>query len=65
MYFEGDPLIQKCPIVSTLKSKTAVQRLTGVLDMAKTVPMDSLAYKFDIVIRGNQQTFFENKTEGS
>ena len=65
MYFEGDPLIQKCPIVSTLKSTRAVERLTGFLDMTKTVPMDSLAYKFDIVIRGNQQIFFENKPEGS
>lgn len=65
MYFEGDPLIQKCPIVSTLKSKIAVERLTGFLNMTKTVPMDSLAYKFDIVIRGNQQIFFENKPEGS
>ena len=33
--------------------------------MTKTVPMDSLAYKFDIVIRGDQQIFFENKPEGS
>ena len=65
MYFEGDPLIQKCPIVSTLKSTRAVERLTGFLDMTKTVPMDSLAYKFDIVIRGNQQIFFKNKPEGS
>ena len=65
MYFEGDPLIQKCPIVSTLKSKIAVERLTGFLNMTKTVPMDSLAYKFDIVIRGDQQIFFENKPEGS
>lgn len=64
MYFEGDPLIQKCPIVATLTSLTAIKRLTGSLDMEKTIPMDSLAYKFDITIRGKRQTVFENKPEG-
>jgi protocatechuate 3,4-dioxygenase beta subunit len=27
--------------------------------------MDSLAYKFDIVLRGRRSTPFENKTEGA
>lgn len=64
MYFEGDPLIPLCPIVGALKSQEAVEALTAPLDMTRTVPMDSRAYKFDIVLRGRRQTYFENRAEG-
>lgn len=64
MYFEGDPHIRLCPIVGVLKSPDAVDALTAVLDMNRTVPMDSRAYKFDIVLRGQRQTYFENRKEG-
>jgi protocatechuate 3,4-dioxygenase beta subunit len=29
------------------------------------VPMDCLAYKFDIVLRGRRSTPFENRLEGN
>ena len=64
MYFEGDPLIERCPIVGVLKSQEAIDALTAPLDMHRTVPMDSLAYKFDMVLRGRRQTYFENRKEG-
>tara|TARA_R110002094_G_scaffold14489_1_gene25503 strand:+ start:2150 stop:2899 length:750 start_codon:yes stop_codon:yes gene_type:complete len=64
MYFEGDPHIKLCPIVGVLNSPEAVAALTGLLDMHRTVPMDSRAYKFDIVLRGRRQTYFENRPEG-
>ena len=64
MYFEGDPLIWKCPIVSSIRSTEAVERLIAHLDMNRTVPMDARAYKFDIVLRGRRQTMFENRMEG-
>lgn len=64
MYFQGDPLIPLCPIVGVLKSQDAVDALTAPLDMNRTVPMDSLAYKFDMVLRGRRQTYFENRKEG-
>jgi protocatechuate 3,4-dioxygenase beta subunit len=64
MYFEGDPLIKRCPIVGVLKSQEAIDALTAPLDMHHTVPMDSLAYKFDIVLRGRRQSFFENRKDG-
>lgn len=64
MYFEGDPHIPLCPIVGTLKTPQAVDALTARLDMNSAVPMDSRAYKFDLVIRGRRQTFFENRKEG-
>jgi protocatechuate 3,4-dioxygenase beta subunit len=64
MYFEGDPLIRHCPIVATIKSRAQIDRLVAPLDMAHSKPMDFLAYKFDIVLRGRRQTMFENKLEG-
>ena len=64
MYFEGDPHIPLCPIVGVLKSQEAVDALTAALDMNRTVPMDSRAFKFDIVLRGQRQTYFENRKEG-
>ncbi len=65
MYFEGDPLIPLCPIVRTIPDDDAIASLVGKLDMERTVPMDARAYRFDIVLRGRRQTFFENRTEGS
>ena len=65
MYFEGDPLIPLCPIARTLNDPEAVKMLTAKLDMQATTPMDSRAYKFDIVLRGRRSTFFENKKEGN
>ena len=64
MYFEGDPHIKLCPIVGILKTQEAIDALTAPLDMNRTVPMDSRAYKFDIVLRGRRQTYFENRKEG-
>ncbi|MGI9394805.1 MAG: protocatechuate 3,4-dioxygenase subunit beta [Boseongicola sp.] len=64
MYFEGDPLIPLCPIVRTISNDDAIASLIGSLDMKRTIPMDARAYEFDIVLRGRQQTYFENQTEG-
>jgi protocatechuate 3,4-dioxygenase beta subunit len=65
MYFEGDPLISKCPIVQTIPSKEAIEQLIAPLDMSNTIPMDARAYKFDIVLRGRRSTLFENRKEGN
>ena len=65
MYFEGDPLIWKCPIVRTIPDKRAIEQLVAALDMEATVPMDARAYKFDIVLRGRRSTMFENRMEGN
>jgi protocatechuate 3,4-dioxygenase beta subunit len=64
-YFEGDPLIAICPIVGTIPSKEGVESLIARLDMPNMVPFDALAYRFDIVLRGRRQTFFENRPEGA
>jgi protocatechuate 3,4-dioxygenase beta subunit len=65
MYFEGDQMIWQCPIVRTIPDKAAVDQLTAALDRNATLPMDALAYKFDIVLRGRRSTPFENRMEGN
>lgn len=64
MYFEGDPLIARCPIVNTIADQAQIGQLVAPLDMSRAIPMDALAYKFDIVLRGRRQTMFENRKEG-
>lgn len=65
MYFEGDPMIWKCPIVKTIPDRAAIERLVAALDMEATIPMDARAYKFDMVLRGRRSTMFENRMEGN
>lgn len=64
LYFEGDPLISRCPIAATIKERGQLDRLVAPLDMGAAKPMDFLAYKFDIVLRGKRQTMFENRMDG-
>lgn len=61
MYFEGDPLIARCPIVNTIPDLADIGRLIAPLDMNAAVPFDCLAYRFDIVLRGRRATMFENR----
>ena len=65
MYFEGDPLIAKCPIVQTIPDPQAIEQLVAPLDLNATIPLDTIAYKFDIVLRGRRSTLFENRLEGN
>lgn len=65
LYFEGDPLIAKCPIVNAIPDRRAIDQLVAALDLNATLPLDSIAYKFDIVLRGHRSTFFENRLEGN
>ncbi|MEM9871786.1 MAG: protocatechuate 3,4-dioxygenase subunit beta [Pseudomonadota bacterium] len=64
MYFEGDPLIDRCPIAATLQDRSQLDRLVAPLEMQQSRGMDYLAYRFDIVLRGQRQSMFENKPEG-
>ena len=65
LYFEGDPHIPLCPIVNTIRDPAAIEALTARLDMANTIPMDTRAWRFDIVLRGRRSTLFENRLEGN
>ena len=64
MYFEGDPLIKFCPMVNSIPDAKAKKSLIGSLDRTQSNTKKLLAYKFDIVLRGSTQTYFENRKEG-
>ena len=64
MYFEGDPLINLCPMVNSIADEKAKKSLVGKLDTSRSNIQNLLAYKFDIVLRGVKQTYFENRQEG-
>jgi protocatechuate 3,4-dioxygenase beta subunit len=65
MYFEGDPLIPHDSILGTIPDPAARLRLVAALDLNAAVPLDSLAYRFDIILRGTRSTVFENKLHGN
>jgi protocatechuate 3,4-dioxygenase, beta subunit len=59
MYFPGDPLQPLDPIFNSIADEKARQRLVSRLDMERSEPNHALAYSFDIVLRGLQDTPFE------
>ncbi len=66
MYFEGDPLIWRCPIVKTIPDKSAIERLIAPLDMNATLPMDMRALQVSISYCADAvRPSFENRPEGN
>jgi protocatechuate 3,4-dioxygenase beta subunit len=65
MYFEGDPLIPHDAVLGTIADAGARDRLVARLDLNASVPLDTLAYRWDIVLRGTRSTLFENKLQGN
>ena len=65
LYFEGDPLLRHDKILESIADQDARDRLVAKLDLGETIPLDTIAYRFDIVLRGRRQTPFENRPEGS
>lgn len=56
MYFPGDPLLAFDPIIHAIPDEKARQRLVSSFDLEATVPEWALGYRFDIVLRGRNQT---------
>ncbi|MEO3475847.1 protocatechuate 3,4-dioxygenase subunit beta [Roseomonas sp. CAU 1739] len=65
MYFEGDPLIRHDSIMQTIPDEHARERLVARLDLSASVPLHTLAYRWDIVLRGHRSTLFENRLQGN
>ncbi len=59
MYFPGDPLQPLDPIFNSIPDEGARRRLVSLLDMEQSQPDYALAYRFDIVLRGHDDTPFE------
>lgn len=60
MYFPDDPLIEIDPIANAVPMPYR-QRMVSRLDMATTEADWALGYRFDIVLRGREQTVFEEE----
>ena len=63
MYFEGDPLIATCPILRSIPDEDQIRGLIALQDTSAFVQLDSRAYHFDIVLRGQRATLFENAVQ--
>jgi protocatechuate 3,4-dioxygenase beta subunit len=58
-FFPGDPLIPMDPILNSVPTKSGRERLICSYAHDVTEPEWALGYRFDIVLRGRQQTPFE------
>ena len=59
MYFPDDPLFAQDPIFNSVPDEKARQRMISTFDLDATRPDWALAFRFDIVLRGREQTPFE------
>lgn len=59
MYFPGDPLFGQDPMFNSIPDPRGRERLIGRFDLDHTEPEWALAFRFDIVLRGNHATPFE------
>jgi protocatechuate 3,4-dioxygenase, beta subunit len=56
MYFPGDPLLSSDPIYNCTADEEARQRLIARFDWDTTIPETALGYRFDIILRGRDET---------
>ena len=52
-------------VVTGATDAQARERLVAKLDLGASVPLHTLAYRWDIVLRGRRSTLFENKLQGN
>jgi protocatechuate 3,4-dioxygenase beta subunit len=60
MYFPGDPLLDYDPMYLSVPDERARKRLVSAFDWETTIPEQALGYKFDIVLRGRDETPMDN-----
>ena len=60
MYFPGDPLLDFDPMYQSIPDERARRRLISAFDWETTIPEQALGYKFDIVLRGRDETPMDN-----
>ena len=61
MYFPGDPLLPLDPIFNSVPDARARERMVSIFDLALTEPAFALGYRFDLVLRGRDQTPMEGR----
>lgn len=63
MYFPDDPLFAQDPIFNSVPSETARARLVCAYDHEVTTDSWALGFRFNIVLRGREQTPFESEPD--
>lgn len=63
MYFPDDPLFFQDPMWNSVPDPRARERMLARFDYDATEPEWALAYRWDIVLRGREQTPFESDEE--
>ncbi|QJY44671.1 protocatechuate 3,4-dioxygenase subunit beta [Pseudonocardia broussonetiae] len=63
MYFPDDPLFAQDPIFGSVPDEKARMRMVSTFDLDATRADWALAYRFDVVLRGRDQTPFEEPHE--
>jgi protocatechuate 3,4-dioxygenase, beta subunit len=61
MYFPGDPLMPRDPILQSIPDQHGRDRLVSYFDPETTVPEWAIAYRWDIILRGRAATPFESE----
>jgi len=62
MYFPGDPLLEYDPMYTSIPDEKARRRLVSTFDWEATIPEQALGYRFDIVLRGRDETPLDDNT---
>ena len=65
MYFPGDPLLDDDPMYASIPDERARRRLISAFDWDTTVPDQALGFRFDIVLRGRDETPMEQEMQGA
>ena len=65
MYFPGDPLLADDPMFNCVPDERARNRLVSSLDWETSIPEVALGYRFDVVLRGPEETPMENRKGAS
>ncbi|WP_328607342.1 protocatechuate 3,4-dioxygenase subunit beta [Amycolatopsis sp. NBC_00345] len=63
MYFPDDPLFGQDPIFNSIPDEKARQRMISRFDLERTEEQWALAFQFDIVVRGREQSVFEDEED--
>jgi protocatechuate 3,4-dioxygenase beta subunit len=61
MYFPGDPLFPYDPMLQSIRDERARARLISRFELGLTRPEWALGYGFDIILRGENATPFEER----
>jgi protocatechuate 3,4-dioxygenase, beta subunit len=63
MYFPDDPLFFQDPIFNSVPDERARERMVSAYDHSVTTDHWALGFRFDIVLRGREQSVFESEPD--